>query len=210
VARDELERALASYAASAPARSATLETIAGAFPGTSRDVRAHVAFASRRRWGAIELGDGTLVLGAPELVAAGPLLAAAGDRQRAGRRVVAIARTEGTLDGGADPALPHALQPLGLVVRAERLRKDAQTAVAYFRERGVQLKILSGDAPATVAAIAATPGSTPAASCPGTICPRTRRRSPSSSRRSAWSGGSAPRASATWSPRSVAAGITSR
>ena len=49
-------------------------------------------------------------------------------------------------------------EPLGLVVLAEELRADARATVAFFRDEGVELKVLSGDAPETVAAIARDAG----------------------------------------------------
>jgi magnesium-transporting ATPase (P-type) len=73
--------------------------------------------------------------------------------------VLAFGRTNGSLgqvEGAAPP--PDGLEPLGLVVLAERLRLEARETVEYFRRQGVQLKIISGDAPETVAAIAADVG----------------------------------------------------
>jgi magnesium-transporting ATPase (P-type) len=60
---------------------------------------------------------------------------------------------------------PSDVQSLGLVVLAERLRANAAETVAFFTNQGIELKVLSGDAPATVGAIAAdagVPGSAPA------------------------------------------------
>lgn len=68
-----------------------------------------------------------------------------------------------TADG--DPEFPHDVQPLGLVLLAERLRANASQTVAFFSDEGVELKVLSGDAPATVGAIArdaGVPGTAPA------------------------------------------------
>jgi len=48
--------------------------------------------------------------------------------------------------------------PLGLVVLAERLRPNAADTVAFFNDQGVLLKVLSGDAPPTVGAIARDAG----------------------------------------------------
>jgi cation-transporting P-type ATPase E len=160
--RDELEAALATYAACAPARNATLDSIATAFPGGPEPVVAQVPFASRRRWGAVQLPAQTLVLGAPELLADEDLAARAGERQREGRRVVALARTREPLGPEAtDARSPDGLRPLGLVVLAEQLREEARATVAFFLSQGVELKILSGDAPQTVASIAADAGLPP-------------------------------------------------
>jgi cation-transporting P-type ATPase E len=155
---EELERAAARYAASAPAPNGTLVALAAALPGSPEPVAAQVPFLSRRRWSALRLGGDTLVLGAPEVVAGGQLAAVAAERQRRGRRVIALARTAQEPAGGEEPPLPGALRDLGLVVLAERLRDQTRETVAFLREQGVELKVLSGDAPETVAAIAADAG----------------------------------------------------
>ena len=65
----------------------------------------------------------------------------------------------------SEPRFPDDVQPLGLVVLAERLRANAAETVAFFTAQDVDLKVLSGDAPATVGAIAhdaGVPGSAPA------------------------------------------------
>jgi magnesium-transporting ATPase (P-type) len=165
-----LARELTSYAASAPSRNLTLEAIAEARLAdvAGRGVVAQVPFSSRRRWSALDLGDERLVLGAPELFAeADPALAErAREEATAGRRVLAIGRSESPLpDADSAPRFPADVQSLGLVVLAERLRANAAETVAFFANQGVELKVLSGDAPATVGAIAndaGVPGSTPA------------------------------------------------
>jgi magnesium-transporting ATPase (P-type) len=165
-----LARELARYAASSPSRNLTLEAIAdaGLADGTPDRVVAQVPFSSRRRWSALDLGDERLVLGAPERFAdADPALAdRARDEASAGRRVLALARTDAPLPGdGGEPEFPDDVRALGLVVLAERLRSNAAETVAFFTAQRVALKVLSGDAPATVGAIArdaGIPGSAPA------------------------------------------------
>ena len=44
---------------------------------------------------------------------------------------------------------------LALIALSERMRPDAAATVAYLRREGVEVKIISGDGPATVAAVAA-------------------------------------------------------
>jgi magnesium-transporting ATPase (P-type) len=107
------------------------------------------------------------VLGAPERFAhAAPALAErAHGEASAGRRVLAIGRSESPLpDADSEPRFPADVRALGLVVLAERLRANAAETVAFFTSQGVELKVLSGDAPATVGAIAhdaGVPGSSP-------------------------------------------------
>jgi cation-transporting P-type ATPase E len=163
-------RALARFAASAPAHNLTLEAIADArLADVPRaDVAAQVPFSSRWRWSALTLGGESLVLGAPERFAdADPDLAQRARAEAgAGRRVLAIGRTDAALTTGApEPPFPDDVQPLGLVLLAERLRANAAETVAFFGAEGVDLKVLSGDAPATAGAIAhdaGVPGATPA------------------------------------------------
>ena len=157
--RAELGRALGRYAAASPTRNLTLEAVAEAFPAEPEEPAEQVPFASRRRWSALRLDGDTLVLGAPELLAPPPLLARVREETGAGRRVVALARTPHALDGhDPDSGPPPGCEALGLAVLAERLRPDAARTVAFLRSEGVELKVLSGDAPATVAAIAADAG----------------------------------------------------
>jgi magnesium-transporting ATPase (P-type) len=159
VAEDRLAAALGRYAAAAPTRNLTLDAFAAEFPAPREEPSEQVPFASRRRWSALRLGEETLVLGAPELLAPPDLAARVHTETAAGRRVVALARTPARLEGH-DPETgpPPGCEPLGLAVLGERLRPDAASTVAFLRSEGVELKVISGDAPATVAAIAADAG----------------------------------------------------
>jgi cation-transporting P-type ATPase E len=164
VGEPDLARALARYAASAPSRNLTLEAVheaqLGADGAGPEEPTAAVPFSSRRRWSALELGGERLVLGAPEALldgaASDPALRenAAGEAA-AGRRVLALAAAEGPLPAAApDAPLPQPLRPLGIVVLAEELRANAGETVSFFAAEEVALKVLSGDNPATVGAIA--------------------------------------------------------
>ncbi len=163
-------RALASYAASAPSRNLTLEAIAdaGLADVETRPAVAQIPFSSRRRWSALDLGEERLVLGAPERFADADSALASQARAQAGngRRVLALGRSQSPLpSAGPDPQFPEDVRPLGLVVLAERLRANARETVEFFAAQQVELKVVSGDAPATVGAIArdaGVPGSAPA------------------------------------------------
>ena len=166
----ELAQAVATYAVSAPSRNLTLQAIAdaGLADAEARPVSGQVPFSSRRRWSALDLGDERLVLGAPERFAeADPDLVEEGRREAStGRRVLVLGRSGAPLPAAeGDPPFPGDVVALGLVVLAERLRPNAAETVAFFTEQDVQLKVLSGDAPPTVGAIAhdaGVPGSAPA------------------------------------------------
>jgi cation-transporting ATPase E len=157
--------ALGRFAASAGNRNQTLETIAAEFPGKAGTVRGEVPFSSEWKWSGVSLdggGDGaTYLLGAPDILAeAGALSLPLGlaakleEETAAGRRVVAFGQTSEALPD--DPAAGSApqMQPLALVVLEETLRPDAAETIAYMREEEVDLKLISGDAAATVTAVA--------------------------------------------------------
>ena len=154
---DELAAALGRFAASAPSRNLTLEALAGAYPAPAEEPLEVVPFSSRTRWSALQLADAGYVLGAPELFPLGPLAEEARAEQRAGRRVLALGTTTQAFDRGTDGRPPPTV-PLGLAVLAEELRPEARETVAFFLAEGVELKVLSGDSPETVASIAADAG----------------------------------------------------
>ena len=151
-----LNKAFARYAASSPSRNATIEAIAESMPTGREEASGHVPFSSRRRWSGVRIGALGLVLGAPEHFPLGALADRIAAEQRAGRRVIALGTTAARLDEpvGPDTRPPTDLALLGVAVLAERIRADAPETVAFFKEQGVELKVLSGDAPETVAAIA--------------------------------------------------------
>ena len=135
--------------------NATQEAIAGAFPApTEWEREGIVPFSSARKWSAAAYGsNGVWVLGAPEMVWIDASDAA---RQRAdelastGNRVLLLARG----DALAGEELPTALRPVALVLLQEKVRPDAAETLAYFHEQGVALKVISGDNPRTVGAVA--------------------------------------------------------
>ena len=88
-------------------------------------------FASRHGWSALTLAGETYVLGAPSASRSGRCRRG-GAEEAAGRRVLAFATaTAPSRPDALEP--PPGLEPLGLVVIAERLRPDAGATVDFFR-----------------------------------------------------------------------------
>jgi len=153
--------ALARFAASAGDRNRTLETIAERFPGRASRVGAEVPFSSEWKWSGLLMGAKTYVLGAPDILAgAGALALPPGLARRleeetaAGRRVVAFGESGEALPSDPSTANVPRLTPVALVVLEETLRPDAAETIAAMREEDVDLKLISGDARATVTAVA--------------------------------------------------------
>ena len=154
VSEERVRGALGVLAASASARNITLQALADACPAEPQHALGEVPFSSRRRWSAIMLADGAWYLGAPGRVPAGPLSDIAEQRQRQGRRVLALAHSDSALPESPAEEPPASLRPLGIVVLAEDLRPNVRDTIAFLRHEGVEVKVLSGDAAETVAAIA--------------------------------------------------------
>ena len=151
--------ALGAMAAADPAPNSTMLAARAVPAPRGWRPRRSVAFSSARKWSAMELGDrGTWVLGAPEVVLprmSAPVAEQVSVHAAAGRRVLVLARTSAPLLG---EWLPAGLVPSGLVVLEERLRPEAARTIDYLQRQGVAVKVLSGDSPATVAAVAARVG----------------------------------------------------
>ncbi len=158
---DEAQAALGRFAASAGDRNRTLETVAEAFPGTPGRVGGEVPFSSKWKWSGLRLGGTSYVLGAPDILAASgalelpPGLARKLEQETAaGRRVVAFAQSSEGLPDDPEHMPPPRLTPVALIVLEETLRADAAQTIAFIREEGIDLKLISGDARATVTAVA--------------------------------------------------------
>ncbi|EFH27203.1 HAD-IC family P-type ATPase [Gardnerella leopoldii] len=61
---------------------------------------------------------------------------------------------------GDSPTICANAQPVALVRCSERIREDARKTLSWFREQGVRCRVISGDNPRTVAAVAAKVGLT--------------------------------------------------
>jgi cation-transporting ATPase E len=97
-------------------------------------------------------------MGAPEMVFAdtpSSVRARADELAATGRRTLVLAHSDTALAG---EALPADLTPIALVMFAEKVRPDAADTLAYFAAQGVELRVISGDNPRTVAAVAARVG----------------------------------------------------
>ena len=161
----EAERSLGSMAHSAGLPNLTTTALAEALPGAEVTVREEIPFSSSLRWSALRTDDEVWVLGAPEALAphlTGPPLAddvhgwtAEGLRVLLHARAVDPAASLRGADGR--PALP-ALEPVALVVLADELRPDVTATLAGLAAQGVAVKVISGDDPGTVAALAVQAG----------------------------------------------------
>lgn len=152
--------ALAALAACEPNPTATLAAAATGSPPPDWVLVERVPFSSARKWSAARFEPGgTWLVGAPEVLLAGCADAVAGAASERisklaedARRVLLLARTTEPL--ATDSRLPGSIEPVALVVVAEEVRRDAASTLRYFADQHVTVKIISGDNPRTVAAVA--------------------------------------------------------
>jgi cation-transporting ATPase E len=162
----ELDSILGDYAASALGVNRTTEAIRQALGGQARAVEHEVPFSSEYKWSALTFRDATLpgayVLGAPEVLLShvetglhpGPQT---GDLAAQGKRVLLFAHLEQGIplrNAQDEPELPSGLRPLCFLSFSEELRPEARETLDHFRQLGIEPKIISGDNPHTVAALA--------------------------------------------------------
>ncbi len=158
----DVRAALGALAAADPRPNASLRAVAAACSDPGWAVTERVPFSSARKWSGADFGEaGAWVLGAPDVLlpgATGTLGAAVERLAGEGRRVLAVAAAP---DGLPAAAADRPLRPAGYVVLRERLRPDAPEILAFLRQQGVTVKVISGDHPRTVAAVARQVGLSP-------------------------------------------------
>ncbi|MGN9843409.1 HAD-IC family P-type ATPase [Nonomuraea sp. H19] len=173
-----VDAALAALANLDDQPNATAQAIRARYPaaGDGWAARETVPFSSARKWSGADFGEhGTWVLGAPDvLLDGGDGYDRAAELAATGARVLALCRAD-TLPAtanGSTPGRPSttdhghaatdpghaALEPVALVTLKQRIRPDAQETLRYFAKQGVTVKVISGDNPEAVSAIATSLG----------------------------------------------------
>ena len=151
-----VEEALAAIAAADEHPNATMAAIAERYPTVPSgwSETASVPFSSARKWSAVAFGDrGSWYVGGADVLVDADDAASARVAEAAvgGSRVLVLAHADGPPHDGR---LPPSLRPMALVVLNDTLRPDAARTLDYFREQEVTVKVISGDDPRTVGAIA--------------------------------------------------------
>ena len=127
----------------------------------SLDSVAVVPFSSERKLSAVAFrGEGTYFIGAPEYVLKTPnqhVTDLVNKYAEQGLRVLLLAHSTTTMSSGS-ATLPQVRRPIALIVIEDHIRADAEQTINWFRENGVNIKIISGDNPSTVANIATRVG----------------------------------------------------
>ena len=162
---------------------AIMEGLGSQGVAASAHVHNRLPFSSARKWSAVQYAQSsgeheTWYMGAPEVLLSAinyensnELLAKVNSYAELGERVLLLAKvssdsssvsgvTETDKTFGDSPTICANAQPVALVRCSERIREDARKTLEWFREQGVRCRVISGDNPTTVAAVAAKVGLT--------------------------------------------------
>ena len=118
-----------------------------------------VPFSSRRKWGGISVQNfGSWILGAPEIILGGrydEYKELVEKEAKKGRRVLLLGRLK-------EPSLKNGIiknvKEAALILIEDVIREEAPEVINYFKEQGVELKVISGDNPVTVSAVSLRAG----------------------------------------------------
>jgi cation-transporting ATPase E len=165
IREEELRCLLGRFSHSGRVGNKTSHAIADACPGEPATLTGEIPFSSARKWSAISADEpgfsGVFALGAPEML--GPLTDDAPEPPEGwtdeGLRVLlfACSPSQTPLDPEA-AELPGDLKAVGWLGLADELRPNLKETLDGLRAAKVELKIISGDNPETVAALARQAG----------------------------------------------------
>ena len=125
----------------------------------STNTKLVLPFSSERKFsGVVFEGEGTYLMGAYQFIfpqADQAVLEKIAEYASQGLRVLTVAHSPNEM---TDYTLAEDFEIVGFVFMTDVVRKNAPDILGYFEEQGVDLKVISGDDPVTVAAIAARAG----------------------------------------------------
>lgn len=157
--KEELEEILSEISSASDDNNSTIEAIRAKYKNKQKwKVINKIPFSSQKKWSGVCFKDkGSYIIGAPEFV-----LREKYDeyKERIEKysndyRVIIVANSEGDF---IEKELPDKLEVLGFVLISDVIRKEASKTLEYFKEQGVNIKIISGDNPITVSKIAKRAG----------------------------------------------------
>lgn len=156
--KNEIEQMIESYMAVCDDTNATFQALETIFPKKKRyQETAKISFSSVRKWGSVSFENlGTIFVGAPDKLFEEEIPDLLKMEMEAGRRVIVIGYYNKIWEN--INALPQNIKPLYGVILEDNIRKNAKKTLKFFRQEGVDVKIISGDHAKTVSMIAKKAG----------------------------------------------------
>ena len=156
----EIEKIMAGLMHVLKDQNATIDALRKRFPAKQNLTLEHVIpFSSDRKYsGAVFEETGTCLMGAAQFLFPeenSELTACCQQYAEEGLRVLVLAVSPEKAEG---TELPEGLKPLGLLLLTDVIRQEAPDTLEFFDSQEVDLKVISGDDPVTVASIARRAG----------------------------------------------------
>ncbi len=136
---DDVKSALSAFCCAFENKNASLAAIETEFGNTPSEITDTIPFSSERKMSSVTIAEkGTYILGAPEVVF----------------KDFDIDHMSYAKEGYRVLALSFENTPMALILIADNIRESAKETLEYFASYGVDIKLISGDNPATVSNIA--------------------------------------------------------
>lgn len=159
--KDDLAKNISVFAQNMPHDNATIKAVANAFNQKANiQVKKIIPFTSVNKYSGAVVGESTLLMGAPEFVLRGQFKDYEKEINKytsQGYRVLAFAKYPEALEDEKQK-LSKEVDLLGYILISNPIRKEARNTFKYFERQGVNVKVISGDNPLTVARVAKQAG----------------------------------------------------
>ena len=160
-----LNNILANIASNSDDENPTMQAIKSKYTNIEKEFKVNekVAFSSKTKWSGINFeSEGTYVLGAPEFILKDNFYKYEDQIKKYTEdyRVLLLAYSQNNFKEQESTTelkeknLPDGIEPIGLILITDVIRKEASKTLEYFKKQDVDIKIISGDNPITVSKIA--------------------------------------------------------
>lgn len=156
----DMDEALIALVSLLPDNNPTYNAVREKYEGQTTDMEAVnlVPFSSARKWSGVTTQKGSFIMGAPEFVCreqASVFAEETSGYAQNGDRVLVLVHSAQPIQ---DEKAPDDIKIMGFILIGDKIRKEAPDTLKYFADQGVDIRIISGDNPLTVSAIAKKAG----------------------------------------------------
>lgn len=149
--RDAFEELLAKFVYAIDESNNTMKAIRNYCKQTSKVIASEIIpFTSKNKYRGAVFENAAYILGAPEFVLREDFSLYQDNINEEGYRVLVFGKA---LDGFMNKKIIGKVIPIGYVLITNPIRKEAPATFNYFKEQGVEVKVISGDNPQTVSEI---------------------------------------------------------
>lgn len=157
---DDIRIIMSDYVSAMEDDNDTMVALRRYFTDNSTQVASEVLpFTSIKKYGGVSFYEGgTFILGAPDIIL-GNRYSLYSEKidyySNKGCRVLLLAMYDGNLN---DDELDSSIYPISLILLSNKIRKNAPETFEYFKEQGVNIKVISGDNALTVSEVSKRAG----------------------------------------------------